>query len=68
MEDGLIRVTKEGVLLSSIRSNVYLDKVDKELESRGLRFIRYVDDCNIFMRSKIAADRVMASVNSWLEM
>ena len=48
-------------------SNVYLDKLDKELESRGLRFVRYADDCNIFVKSEMAADRVMASVSSWLE-
>lgn len=48
-------------------SNVYLDQFDKELESRGLRFVRYADDCNIFVKSEMAADRVMKSVTSWLE-
>ena len=48
-------------------SNVYLDKLDKELEGRGLHFVRYADDCNILVRSEKAADRVMASVTSWLE-
>ena len=48
-------------------SNVYLDKLDRELESRGLRFVRYADDCNIFVKSEMAANRVMASVSSWLE-
>ena len=48
-------------------SNVYLDKLDKELEGRGLCFARYADDCNIFVRSEKAADRVMASITSWLE-
>ena len=48
-------------------SNVYLDKLDKELEGRGLHFARYADDCNIFVRSKKAADRVMSSITSWLE-
>ena len=46
---------------------MYLDKLDKELESRGLRFVRYADDCNIFVKSEMAADRVIASVSSWLE-
>ena len=53
--------------MSPVLSNVYLDKLDKELEGRGLRFARYADDCNIFVRSEKAADRVMTSVTSWLE-
>jgi group II intron reverse transcriptase/maturase len=71
MEDGLVSPTKEGVPqggpLSPVLSNVYLDKLDKELEGRGLHFARYADDCNIFVRSEKAADRVMTSVTSWLE-
>ena len=71
MEDGLTSPTTEGVPqggpLSPILSNVYLDKLDKELEARGLHFVRYADDCNIFVKSEMAADRVMASVTSWLE-
>jgi group II intron reverse transcriptase/maturase len=71
MEDGLTSPSEEGVPqggpLSPVLSNVYLDKLDKELESRGLRFVRYADDCNIFVRSEMAADRVMKSVTSWLE-
>lgn len=71
MEDGLISPTEEGVPqggpLSPVLSNIYLDKLDKELEGRGLHFARYADDCNIFVRSEKSADRVMASVSSWLE-
>ena len=71
MEDGLIGPSTEGVPqggpLSPVLSNVYLDKLDKELESRGLHFVRYADDCNIFVKSEMAADRVMKSVTSWLE-
>lgn len=71
MEGGLVSPTEEGVPqggpLSPVLSNVYLDKLDKELEGRGLHFARYADDCNIFVRSEKAADRVMASVSSWLE-
>ena len=71
MEDGLVSPSEEGVPqggpLSPILSNVYLDKLDKELESRGLHFVRYADDCNIFVKSEMAADRVMKSVTSWLE-
>ena len=57
----------QGGPLSPILSNVYLDKLDKELENRGLHFVRYADDCDIFVKTEMAADRVMASVTSWLE-
>lgn len=71
MENGLISPSKEGVPqggpLSPILSNVYLDKLDQELEARGLHFVRYADDCNIFVKSEMAADRVTKSVTSWLE-
>lgn len=71
LEEGLVSPTEEGVPqggpLSPVLSNVYLDKLDKELEGRGLCFVRYADDCNIFVRSEMAANRVMASVSSWLE-
>ena len=71
MEDGLIKPNKLGVPqggpLSPILSNIYLDKMDKELEQRGLHFVRYADDCNIFVKSKKSADRIMKSISSWLE-
>lgn len=71
MEGGLVSPSEEGVPhggpLSPILSNVYLDKLDKELESRRLHFVRYADDCNIFVKSEMAAERVMKSVTSWLE-
>ncbi len=71
MENGLVSSSTVGVPqggpLSPELSNIYLDKFDKELESRGLRFVRYADDCNIFVKSEMAADRVMKSVTSWLE-
>lgn len=71
MEDGLVHASEEGVpqggCISPILSNIYLDKLDKELESRGLRFVRYADDFDIFVKSELAADRVMASVSRWLE-
>ena len=71
MEDGLVKTNKLGVPqggpLSPILSNIYLDKFDKELEERGLHFVRYADDCNIFVKSKMSADRVMKSATSWLE-
>lgn len=71
IEDGLIKPSTigmpQGGPLSPILSNIYLDKFDKELEDRGLRFVRYADDCNIFVKSELSANRVMKSVTSWLE-
>lgn len=71
MDGGLISESTMGVPqggpLSPILSNVYLDKLDKELENRGLRFARYADDCNIFVKSERAADRVIKSITQWLE-
>ena len=71
MENGLISPstigTPQGGPLSPILSNIYLDKFDKELEARGLHFVRYADDCNIFVKSEMAANRVMKSVTWWLE-
>ena len=71
MENGVVVTNEEGVPqggpLSPILANVYLDKLDKELEARGLRFVRYADDCDIFVKSGKAADRVMKSIVSWLE-
>lgn len=71
MDNGLVSSTTIGVPqggpLSPILSNIYLDKFDKELELRGLRFVRYADDCNIFVKSDVAANRVMKSIISWLE-
>ena len=71
MEKGLVKANTigmpQGGPLSPILSNIYLDKFDKELESRGLHFVRYADDCNIFVKSEMAANRVMKSVTSWLE-
>ncbi len=71
MKKGLIKATKTGVPqggpLSVILSNIYLDKLDKELEQRGLRFVRYADDILIFTRSEKAANRVMNSISGWIE-
>ena len=71
MEDGIVSSSTVGVPqggpLSPELSNIYLDKLDKELESRGLRFVRYADDCNIFVKSEMSANRVMKSITSWLE-
>ena len=71
MDNGVVQSSTigmpQGGPLWPILSNIYLDKFDKELEQRGLNFVRYADDCNIFVKSEMAADRVMNSVTSWLE-
>ncbi len=71
MGNGLVASTTIGVPqggpLSPVLSNIYLDKFDKELENRGLHFVRYADDCNIFVKSEKSANRVMSSVTDWLE-
>lgn len=70
MEDGLVSPTEEGTPqggpLSPWLSNVMLDDLDRELERRGLKFARYADDCNIYVRSRRAGERVMASVTRFL--
>ena len=70
MEDGLVRPVDEGTPqggpLSPILSNLVLDDLDKELARRGHRFCRYADDCNIYVRSHRAGERVMASVSRFL--
>lgn len=62
MENGLEKATTTGVPqggpLSVVCSNIYLDKLDKELEQRGMRFTRYADDVLIFTRSEMSAKRV----------
>jgi group II intron reverse transcriptase/maturase len=58
--------TPQGGPLSPLMSNVLLDDLDKELERRGHKFCRYADDCNIYVRSKQAGERVMASVTGFL--
>ena len=59
--------TPQGGPLSSLLSNILLNELDKELEKRGHRFVRYADDCSIFLRSRRAAERVKASVTRFLE-
>lgn len=71
MIGGLEQPTEEGTPqggpLSPLLSNVVLDELDKELEKRGLRFVRYADDCVIFVRSERAANRVMESISRFIE-
>src|SRR5208282_6757052 len=59
--------TPQGGPLSPLLANLLLDDFDKELERRGHRFCRYADDCNIYVRSQAAGERVMASVVAFLE-
>jgi RNA-directed DNA polymerase len=59
--------TPQGGPLSPLLANLLLDDLDKELERRGHRFCRYADDCNIYVRSQAAGERVMASVTAFLE-
>jgi RNA-directed DNA polymerase len=70
MENGLVSPVDEGTPqggpLSPLLSNIVLDELDQELEQRGLRFARYADDSNIYVRSRRAGDRVMASVTRFL--
>lgn len=70
-EDGEVSRSNKGVPqggpLSPLLANIYLDSLDKELESRGVSFCRYADDCNIYVRSRKAAERVFLSVTNWIE-
>jgi RNA-directed DNA polymerase len=59
--------TPQGGPLSPLLSNILLDELDKELESRGHRFCRYADDCNIYVKTERAGQRVMESVTKFLE-
>ncbi len=59
--------TPQGGPLSPLLSNIVLDELDKELEKRGLRFVRYADDCVIYVRSHKAAKRVMRNISRFIE-
>jgi group II intron reverse transcriptase/maturase len=71
MKEGMIAPSTEGSVqgspLSPLLSNIVLDELDKELESRGLEFCRFADDCNIFVKTQKAADRVMESISKFIE-
>src|SRR5437667_2257245 len=71
MSDGLTTARREGTPqggpLSPLLSNILLDELDKELERRGHKFCRYADDCNIYVQSRSAGERVMKSVTRFLE-
>ena len=57
----------QGGPLSPLLSNIVLDELDKELESRGHRFVRYADDCNIYVKTRKAGERVKKSITSFIE-
>ena len=71
MEQGLVSPNTEGTPqggpLSPLLSNIVLDELDKELEKRGHKFVRYADDFHIYAKSKRAGERVMASITSFIE-
>ncbi|MDR6555667.1 group II intron reverse transcriptase/maturase [Paenibacillus qinlingensis] len=71
MEEGLVKPNTEGTPqggpLSPLLSNIVLDELDQELEERGHRFVRYADDCNIYVKTKRAGERVKASVTKFIE-
>jgi RNA-directed DNA polymerase len=70
MENGLVSPSVEGTPqggpLSPLLSNLVLDELDRELERRGHRFVRYADDCNVYVRSERAGQRVMESVTQFI--
>src|SRR5271157_5150495 len=70
MENGLVSPSVEGTPqggpLSPLLSNLVLDELDRELERRGHRFVRYADDCNIYVRSERAGQRVMESITRFI--
>ena len=71
MENGKIKATNvgtpQGGNLSPLLSNIMLNELDKELEARGLNFVRYADDCIILVKSEKAANRVLSSITKFIE-
>ena len=70
MIEGVVQVAEEGTPqggpLSPLLANIYLDALDRQLQERGLSFVRYADDCNIYVGSQAAAQRVLASLRRWI--
>jgi RNA-directed DNA polymerase len=70
MIEGVVHDSEEGTPqggpLSPLLANIYLDALDRELERRGLVFSRYADDCNVYVGSRRAAERVLASLTDWI--
>jgi group II intron reverse transcriptase/maturase len=70
MLEGVVQVREEGTPqggpLSPLLANIYLDALDEQLQERGLAFVRYADDCNIYVGSQAAAQRVLVSITEWI--
>jgi RNA-directed DNA polymerase len=70
MIEGVVQVAEEGTPqggpLSPLLANIYLDTLDRQLQERGLAFVRYADDCNIYVGSQAAAQRVLTSITQWI--
>lgn len=70
MKEGVVSPNREGTPqggpLSPVLSNILLDELDRELQRRGHSFVRYADDCSIFVSSRRAGERVLSSVSKWL--
>ena len=70
MIEGVVQSSEEGTPqggpLSPLLANIYLDALDRELDKRGLAFSRYADDCNIYVSSQRAAERVLANITEWI--
>ncbi len=71
MVEGIVNTREEGTPqgspLSPVLSNIVLDEMDKELESRGHKFVRYADDCSIYVKSNKAAERVLKGITEYIE-
>lgn len=71
MEDGVVSIRSEGTPqgspLSPLLSNILLHELDKELHARNHRFVRFADDCSIYVKSKKSSDRVMTSITEFIE-
>lgn len=70
VEGVVVRVhkgTPQGGPLSPLLANIYLDALDRELERRGHRFVRYADDCNVYVRGPAAADRLLRNLPAWIK-
>jgi retron-type reverse transcriptase len=70
MSEGVVQAREEGTPqggpLSPLLANLYLDALDQELTRRGLAFCRYADDCNVYVRSPRAAERVLEGITTWI--
>ena len=71
MAEGVVIASDEGTPqggpLSPLLANIYLHALDEELEKRGLAFCRYADDCNLYVSSQLAAERVLESISKWVQ-